>query len=132
MLDGGGTIECVSLCPSQNLTMLNSASMALDTSMEQQFAAMGMLCPDNSGLSLESSITRSYTQEITSAGPSKLYRLYLEVSSKLYNQKGTMVWHSAFKDRGTYADTGQDEDALNEACNKIAEQIAREVTALCL
>ena len=122
----------IALDPSTNKTHLREAGIVLDSYLETALASMGMLSPKDAKLRLECSLVSSTTVRITSASlkSGDRYRLIINVLVKLSDASGKVLWQSTFSDTGTFAEGGQDEDALDEACRQVSLQIARALAAL--
>lgn len=130
ILKGSGNLGPVNLAASRNQTILRAAGMVLDSHLEQDLAALGIFKPDAALPTLTCTVVSATTEEITAnAMGSNRFRLTLGVQAEI-SRGGKVVWLSRFSDDGTYASGGQEEDALDEACGKIAERIGQAVLAV--
>jgi hypothetical protein len=122
----------VALDPSTNKTHLREAAIVLDSFLEQSFASMGMTSNKDTKLRLTCSMISSSRETITSNTNTtgNRYRLTISVLAKLSDASGKALWQATFSDTGTFAEGGQDEDALDEACRQVSLQIARAVAVL--
>ncbi len=134
VLKGGGNLGAVRLSPCDNRTPLREAALVLDAQMERELSAMGMLATGGDLPRLGCTIVRASSREITSASLTRddRYRLNVTVRAVLTDAGGKALWLSDFTDDGAYTDGGQEEDALEEACQGIASQISRALTCLTL
>ncbi|HHO76240.1 MAG TPA: hypothetical protein ENN05_07400 [Deltaproteobacteria bacterium] len=134
VLDKGSYAIKVSLDPSHNQTVLREAGMILDSNLETALDSMGMLSSKGSEHTLQCTLVSTSKQITTSSSLSSddRYRLNISVSAILMDTQGKKVWSSTFTDDGTYSEGGQPEDALDEACLKVSNQIARAIASLSL
>jgi hypothetical protein len=131
VLDGKPGDKKLSLAPSANQTHLREGSMALDSALERTFSAMGMLSEKNPRYQLRCSIISSSSERITSESIKRTdrYRLTIQVLARLSDASGKVVWQSTFTDQGAFSEGGQDEDGLDEACNRVSQQISRAIAS---
>ncbi|MGC9325106.1 MAG: LPS assembly lipoprotein LptE [Desulfomonilia bacterium] len=124
----------VLLGPSMNRTSLIEAGMILDSQLEKELASMGLLSSSEDVPLLECTIVSTSRERITSSSLQQTdrYRLIISVLAELRDRSGTVLWRSRFTDEGVYLEGGQDEDALEEACRAVAQQIARTLAAVSL
>jgi len=122
----------VKLLASENRTSLREAGMILDSHLEKTLSSMDMLSRKAPHKTMACSIISTSHRAITSTSISSddRYRLTITVSAEIKDHTGNTIWRSRFTDQGTYAQGGQEEDALDEACEEISLQIARTVTSL--
>ena len=134
VLDKGAPTIKVALEPSVNKTKLREAGMILDANLERTLSSMGMLESAGDLPVLHCALVSASSQTITSTSLSSTdrYRLFISVSATLMDSQGKKVWNATFTDEGTYAQGGQSEDALDEACSEVSLQIARAIASLSL
>ncbi len=132
VLDGGGNLKEVSLRASLNQTFLRSAGLELDSALEDALSSMGLNSSADGIPTLTCTLAGATSHTITSEyiDTGDRYRLMVTVRAELKDPEGKLLWQSSFSDDGTYADGGSEEDALAEACQGVAEQIARQLAAL--
>ena len=134
VLDKGAPTIKVALEPSVNKTKLREAGMIMDANLERTLSSMGMLESAGDLPVLHCALVSASSQTITSTSLSSTdrYRLFISVSATLMDSQGKKVWNATFTDEGTYAQGGQSEDALDEACSEVSLQIARAIASLSL
>ena len=134
VLDKGAPTIKVALEPSVNKTKLREAGMSMDANLERTLSSMGMLESAGDLPVLHCALVSASSQTITSTSLSSTdrYRLFISVSATLMDSQGKKVWNATFTDEGTYAQGGQSEDALDEACSEVSLQIARAIASLSL
>lgn len=134
VLDSGTPTIQVTLEHSVNQTPLREAGMVLDASLEEVLSSMGMLKSADDNPTLRCTLVSTSRQTITSTSLSSndRYRLVISVSAELTDTQGKRLWKARFSDDGTYAEGGQPEDALDEACSEVSLQIARAIATLSL
>jgi hypothetical protein len=132
VLDGGLGEKMIALQATTNQTHLLDAGMVFDTYLQRTFASMGLLAVKDPRYSLQCSILSSTRERITSPAQnaSDRYRLNVSVLVKINDTTGKLMWQSTFTDYGTFAEGGQDEDALPAASTRLSQDIGRAVTAL--
>lgn len=130
VLKGSGNLGPVNLAASRNQTILRAAGMVLDSHLEQDLAALGVFKPEAGLPVLTCTVVSATTEEITAkAMGANRFRLTLGVQAQI-DRAGKVVWQAHFSDNGTYASGGQEEDALDEACDKISARIGQAVLAV--
>ena len=134
VLDQNTSSLRVALASSENRTTLIDAEMVLNTNLEIALASMGLLSFSGDIPVLQCSLVSSTRERITSSSADETarYRLMIEVAAELRDQANNALWRSRFNDEGTYLEGGQEEDALEEACRGISQQIARTLASLTL
>jgi len=131
VLKGAGNLGQVHIQASLNQTPLRSAAMVLDSHLESTLAAMGVSGQAENLPRLTCTIIGARGQEIsTNAAARNRFRLKLSVKAEITGINGKSLWHSTFSDYGAYASGGQEENALDEACEKIAQRIAQSLLAI--
>lgn len=133
VLDQNTASPRVSLVSSENRTNLIEAGMILNSQLETALASLGLLSSSEEELPvLRCTLVSSDRERITAAalGQTDRYRLLITVIAELSDRGGTSLWRSRFTDEGTYLEGGQEEDALEEACRAISQQIARTIASL--
>jgi hypothetical protein len=131
VLQGGGNLGPVSIEPSINQTPLTGAGIHMDAHLESNLAAMGVSKHGPNLPKLTCTITRATGKEITTnSASSNRYRLNLTVQATITNTEGKTIWQGIYTDEGEFASGGQAEDALDEACEKIANRIAQSIMAI--
>jgi outer membrane lipopolysaccharide assembly protein LptE/RlpB len=132
VLDKNAAAVKVALEPSSNETSLREAGMILDSNLERVLASMGILDSRYNLHFLQCTLVSTSKQNITSTSlsSSDRYRLIIRVSAKLMDAQGKKVWSSTFTDEGTYSQGGQPEDALDQACSEVSQQIALALVSL--
>lgn len=131
VLRGGGNLGPVHILASQNQTALRGAAMVLDAHLESNLAAMGVSAHTEGLPTLKCAIVSATAQEIT-ANPmaANRYRLTVTVQAVISDRGGKTIWQASFSDFGGYASGGQEENALDEACDKIANRIAQAIITI--
>ncbi len=135
VLDGKMSTEKFILKTSTNGTTLIDGGSVLDASMETTLSSMGMLAAGSSRHNLHCTLVSSSNQAITTtslSSSSDRYRLQITVTAVVTDMQGKEVWKMNFVDTGTYSEGGRAEDALDEACRRISQQIARALVSLSL
>jgi hypothetical protein len=122
----------IGLQATTNQTHLLNGGIVFDTYLQRNLSTMGLLAVKDQRYYLQCSILSSTRERITSPSltTNDRYRLNVSVHAKISDPTGKVMWQSTFTDYGTFAEGGQDEDALNEASNRISQDIARAVTSL--
>jgi hypothetical protein len=131
-LDGKMGQKNIALEATANNTHLLNAGVTFDTYLQRNFSMMGLLAGKDARYFLKCTIVSSSRERIStpSSTTPDQYRLNVRVHAQLTDHTGKKVWDSNFADFGTFSEGGQDEDALDEASNRISLQIARAATAL--
>lgn len=121
----------IALEPSTNRTHLIEAGMVLDTQLERAFSDLGLVGATEPRQRLSCTVSSARKERITtgSLALQDRYRLTITVIARLSDASGDSMWEKTFSDQGAFRETGQDEDALTEACRKVSLQIARAVAA---
>lgn len=134
VLDGKRSTEKYALAPSKNGTTLIDAGAILDANLERTLTAMGMVAPEGSTHTLESTLSSYSVQTVTSPSLSSRdrYRLIISVDVRITDEKGKGLWSMNFSDTGTFTQGGRAEDALEEACGRVSQQIARTLASVTL
>jgi Lipopolysaccharide-assembly len=131
VLKGSGNLGQVSILPSSNQTSLRGANMVLDSNLENKLAAMGVFSHQDNLPRLRCTIVSSSSQEITSNRlAANRFRLTLTVKAEIVDLSGKVIWQAHFADDGYYASGGQEENALEDACQKIADRIAQAIGSI--
>ncbi|MEN6476283.1 MAG: LPS assembly lipoprotein LptE [Syntrophaceae bacterium] len=131
VLKGAGNLGPVHIQASVNQTPLRSAAMIMDSHLESTLAAMGVSGRAEDLPRLTCTIVGARGQEIsTNPAADNRFRLKLSVKAEITGLDGKSLWHSTFSDYGAYASGGQEENALDEACEKIAQRIAQSLLAI--
>lgn len=131
VLKGSGNLGPVSTQPSSNQTALRGAAMILDTHLERSLAAMGISQHAENLPRLTCTIIGAQAQEITTnPAAQNRFRLMLSVKAEITDPQGKSIWQRVFSDYGAYASGGQEENALDEACDKITDRIAQALVAI--
>lgn len=134
LLDGKKSTEKFNLAPSKNGTVLIEAGVILDSNLERTLTSMGMIAPEGSAHTLECTLSSYAVQTLTSPSLSTgdRYRLIISVDARVTDEKGKAVWNMNFTDTGTFTQGGRAEDALEEACGRVSQQIARALASVTL
>lgn len=131
VLKGAGNLGPVRLGSSINQTPLRSAAMVLDSHLESTLAAMGVSGQSEDLPRLTCTVIGAKGQEIsTNSAAENRFRLRLTVKADITGSGGESLWHGTFSDYGAYASGGQEENALDEACGKIAQRVAQSLLAI--
>ena len=131
VLRGAGNLGKVVIRPSINQTPLSSAALTLDSHLESTLAAMGVSGYGENLPRLTCTIIGANGQEIsTDSDAENRFRLKLSVRAEISAVDGRHLWKGSFSDYGAYASGGQEENALDEACEKIAQRIAQSLLAV--
>ena len=131
VLAGGGNLGKVNLSATVNKTRLTAAGMELDSQLENELSIMGAFERNADLPRLSCTILNAASREITAnVQAENRFRLILSVRAEIKDTEGKLLWQQAFTDDGVYASGGQEENALEEACGKIASRIAQAVIAI--
>ena len=131
VLKGAGNLGKVHIRSSVNQTPLRSAAMVLDSHLESTLSAMGVSGNSEDLPRLSCTIVGAKGQEIsTNSAAENRFRLRLSVKAEVTDLDGRSLWQGSFSDYGSYASGGQEENALDEACEKIAQRIAQSLLAI--
>lgn len=131
VLKGTGNLGPVNISPSANKTPLIGAGIIMDSHLESNLAAMGISKHDANLPKLTCTIARANAKEITTnAASNNRYRLSLTVEATITDTQGKTIWQGTYTDNGEFASGGQAEDALDEACDKLAIRIAQSILAI--
>ena len=131
VLKGAGNLGHVRVQSSVNHTPLRSAAMVLDSHLESTLAALGVSGRAEDLPRLSCTIVEAKGQEISAnSAAENRFRLKLSVTAQVTGPDGKALWQGSFSDYGAYASGGQEENALDEACEKIAQRIAQSLLAV--
>ncbi len=134
VLDGKRSTEKYTLAPSRNGTTLIDAGPILDANLERTLTSMNMVAKKGGIHTIETTISSYTVQTVTSPSLSSRdrYRLIMSVDVRITDEKGKDLWHMNFSDTGTFTQGGRAEDALEEACTRVSQQIARTLASVTL
>ena len=131
VLKGAGNLGQVHIQASLNQTPLRSAAMVLDSHLESTLAAMGVSGQAENLPRLTCTIVGAQSSEIsTNPAAQNRFRLKLTVRAEITGVDGKALWHGSFSDYGAYASGGQEENALDDASEKIAQRIGQALLAV--
>lgn len=133
VLEGGGNLKNVALETSVNATRLLEAGLVMDAELERALAMHGLRSTEAQAVpGLRCTISGTSSREISSLDTeaAERHRLTVNVRAELREAGGKVIWQADFAGDGDYAQGGQEEDALEAACRSVAEQLARQLSAL--
>jgi len=132
VLDGKVSTEKYNMEATVNRTSLVDAGTILDAHLERTLSSMDMLAPDESRLTLHTTLASFSTETVTapSVTSTDRYRLHISVACRITDAQGKELWTMKFRDTGTFAEGGRAEDALDEAGRRVSQQIALTLASL--